>query len=454
MTGSLLAEMCSTKTIALLIFTLCPLYYASYRLRVGKALTRAESYNSKDDFANQWTNVSILGPFDPSGIRKYCDATKWRPNLIFTLDEVPGGIGNIRLITFNFIIHAIDSGAAIRLPGSTMRSASDLTDLWHGQLKSFSRMWDEQHFMTSISEVCPGMQVHQPGEKASTTRRIDDVYESPHRRVDWDPDNTREATYEHTTRWLQDHNVDLDSPTEVTVRHDYWEIETRALGQKFRLNFGKMFATRHDCRRWAAMAVANLASKYTISIDATEVIHTNAYYGAHLRTEQDAAQTGWFKKEGPLEVGVNYTEQTDAYLAHAAEYGLRVMYVATGNATELARFTEKAANASPPVQVTSKWDLLSQEDVDALSQLDWDQQALVDLEILMRCTIFGGMAKSSFSFTISTTRMAYLEAVGKPLGYNWRMPEIDGQIAFDDGLSRILGRNRIQEERGPAGFWP
>jgi hypothetical protein len=47
--------------------------------------------------------------------------------------------------------------------------------------------------------------------------------------------------------------------------------------------------------------------------------------------------------------------------------------------------------------VIDKWDLLDEPTSAGLKALQWDQQALIDLEILMRCSVFGGMAKSSFA---------------------------------------------------------
>lgn len=178
--------------------------------------------------------------------------------------------------------------------------------------------------------------------------------------MDFDAGNTREAAVEYTTGWLRDRGFDGTTPSQVSVRHTMWEVDTRSLSSssELRRQFGQLFPFRADARRYAALAIQTLSTKYALPINPSDNLHTKAYYGAHLRTEQDTVSAGWFNPNTATEVGLNYTEQTDAYLAHAAEHGLRVMYVATGNSSELERFASKALAATPPVEVTSKWDLL------------------------------------------------------------------------------------------------
>lgn len=441
------------KAAVLVALTLPPLYYVSYNLRSAHTIFKF-SNSDPEPFFKQWLDHPLLGPFEPAPIRKHCAEIKWRPNLVFKLDESNGGIGNVRAHVLDFTLFAMEAGAAMVLPQMTVRSTSDLFDVWHGRQAGFSRMFDEGLFRKMMAEACPQMRIYQPGEAEGLVTVVGVAYDARSRRMDFDPGNTAEAAYEYTTAWLHDHSVDEETLSQVTVRHTIWEVDTRSLGADFRRNFGMIFSFREDARRYAASAVRNLASKYGLRIDPADHLHQHAYYGAHLRTEQDTVSAGWFNPNTATEVGLNYTEQTDAYLAHAAEHSLSVMYVATGNATELKRFKIKAAESTPSVTVASKWDLLPGEEAAALAELDWDQQALVDMEIMMRCSVFGGFAKSSYSFAIAIARNAYLEAHGRPLGYSWRMREMNDQIAFDDALSRILGRNELNERKCPRGCWP
>jgi hypothetical protein len=85
--------------------------------------------------------------------------------------------------------------------------------------------------------------------------------------------------------------------------------------------------------------------------------------------------------------------------------------------------------------------------------LTWDQQGLVDYEVLKRCSKFSGIVKSSFAFNIAMTRSQWLEDRGVVVDPYYVADAEDG-VAFDDGLSRIVGRDAFHEHRIPRGMWP
>jgi hypothetical protein len=194
--------------------------------------------------------------------------------------------------------------------------------------------------------------------------------------------------------------------------------------------------------------VKNLASKHNIRVDPRDAIPRAAFYGAHLRTEADARNAGWLN-----EPNSNFSAQTDAYIAQALKHNLHTIYVASGNATDLALFKAKAAAHRPPLNVTSKFELLPRNEAAALRELSWDQQALVDYAVLQRCSIFGGVVKSSFSYRIAITRNQWLEDQGR-VSDPWFVMHEEVGVAFDDGISRILGRDGWHELRIPRGTWP
>ncbi|KAI7108277.1 hypothetical protein KC352_g36609, partial [Hortaea werneckii] len=173
-----------------------------------------------------------------------------------------------------------------------------------------------------------------------------------------------------------------------------------------------------------------------------------AFYGAHLRTEADAQAIGWLN-----EPNTNFSAQTDAYIAHALSHGLRTIYVSSGSAEEIARFASKAASHSPPLTVVSKHSLLPPQGLRDLDALTWDQQALVDYEVLLRASVFGGFVKSSFSYNIAMTRAQWGKDRGRVVE-PWRVLHEEVGVAFDDGLSRVVGRDGWHEGRIPRGMWP
>lgn len=73
--------------------------------------------------------------------------------------------------------------------------------------------------------------------------------------------------------------------------------------------------------------------------------------------------------------------------------------------------------------------------------------------MLQRSSAFGGVAKSSFSFGIETKRAQWGEDMGRVVDPFYATHAEVG-VAFDDGLSRILGRDGFHEARIPRGMWP
>lgn len=116
------------------------------------------------------------------------------------------------------------------------------------------------------------------------------------------------------------------------------------------------------------------------------------FIGIHLRTEADA------EKFWPT-----YADQEDGYLAKAAEIGLPIGYIASGNLTETRRLS-KAASEQIGLTLVSKHDILSQEDLELLRSLSWDQQGLIDYIVLAGSEYFAGNSRSSFSISMCLKR--------------------------------------------------
>ncbi|KAI7057293.1 hypothetical protein KC327_g16579 [Hortaea werneckii] len=81
------------------------------------------------------------------------------------------------------------------------------------------------------------------------------------------------------------------------------------------------------------------------------------------------------------------------------------------------------------------------------------RRALVDYEVLQRASVFGGFVKSSFSYNIAMTRAQWGEDRGRVVE-PWRVLHEEIGVAFDDGFSRVVGRDGWHEARIPRGMWP
>lgn len=91
-----------------------------------------------------------------------------------------------------------------------------------------------------------------------------------------------------------------------------------------------------------------------------------------------------------------YEVQTSLFLEQAAAANLPVMYVASGNQTEVARF-RKDARLTHNMAIVTKSELLEEQDLEQLQRLTWDQQALVDFLVMLKASGFSGVGHSSFA---------------------------------------------------------
>jgi hypothetical protein len=169
----------------------------------------------------------------------------------------------------------------------------------------------------------------------------------------------------------------------------------------------------------------------------------DGFLGAHLRVEADAE---FAKFPG-------YQSQAPFYLEEAQRLNLTTIYLATGSPEHRERFQKDARALGITVYV--KEDLLEPEELAVLKSLTWDQQALVDYDVLLYSCRFCGAVRSSFSWLIVADRTTLPEA---------EYSRIQGSIAansimrgrkdgrYVDGLSSIVGK--WESTRPPVGTWP
>lgn len=433
--------------------TLLPLYYGSWRYHITHprgAVFLPASHTSawSDEFVGDWLGAHVVEPFDPAPLAAYCNASTWRPNLVFNLDDANGGIGNVRGNVLDFVFYAIEAGASIMLPGRASRSQTEISNVWGGRA-AFDSFFDEDWFLHAIDAACPQMVVYRPQAEHSMVAPLPGRYQPWSRRMDEEKANSRKAYLEHLDTWLNETGqYKQDEPNVANLERTLWNFDTRSLPDGVRRNIGQLLRINPTVRRLAASVVQKLATTYSIDFDPAESVPRRAFYGAHLRTEADAVSAGWLNAPN-----ANFSAQTDAYMQHALKYNFRVMYVASGNETDLALFAEKAAQHVPPLNVTSKLALLAPAEADELAALTWDQQALVDYEVLQRCSVFGGFVRSSFSYNIAMTRNQWLRDRGRAMD-PWFVIHSESGVAFDDGVSRVIGRDELHEARIPRGMWP
>lgn len=287
----------------------------------------------------------------------------------------------------------------IRSRGTTLSTLKTDIDV------PFTYFFDVEHFTNTLSEACP--QIHI----------------IPHRNDLWDQPSTGKAvllspndlskTFVAQTvlanpgKWSSDFKEHLNTthPTPFSASEPVLiSLETPLL--QFPLsyddpflvaNFGRMLRFRQDVRRLAATLLYAMDKKYGMGVDPDlPGVHPKLFYGAYLRTAADAKAAGW----------TPYVHQAEKYLKHAQHHKLQTIYLMTGNEADAKTFTETAANLS--VSVPTKEELLAgkgyQRELREMKSLTWDQKGLIDYEVLLRSSVFGGTHESSFSWNVAMRR--------------------------------------------------
>jgi hypothetical protein len=176
---------------------------------------------------------------------------------------------------------------------------------------------------------------------------------------------------------------------------------------------------------------------YQLNVDTRQVIFKNGYFGVHLRTERDSQQ-GWPPSKYEYS---KYETQSTFYLEQAVASKLSVIYVASGDASQLSRFSEDAKAYN--LNVTTKQELLQGEDRQQLEAMTFDQQALVDWLVLLKSSQFAGVGHSSFAWNIALWRHMFAD---------WK-DHLRGPQLMSDDISQIYGTVNQYREYGCC-LWP
>ncbi|KAI1358158.1 hypothetical protein F5Y08DRAFT_322521 [Xylaria arbuscula] len=359
-------------------------------------------------------------------LKRVCDEATWIEGLVYICDNNSGGIGNIRNYIQTCIRYALEAGATgLTIPKIRKRSEKDLADLFTDFLP-FDYMFDEQHFRDAFNTNCPQITLYNdikdiPG--AGESPKINNITPKDLGNRDgcenMDQNRHTDRFGQSFRKWLKDE------------KHGH--LPTKEQPRLIRFNWGVLFDWQiyRDGPEMAATfgGILKLNDKFLrLGKKTLEKMHefaradgvkNGAFLGVHLRTESDA-----------LGFWPHYDVQSEAYLKQAQKRGYRTAYLATGNLTEADNFIDAAIEMAQ-MRVVTKMDLLSDEELDELESLSWDQQGLIDYVVLLGSEFFLGVQPSSFSIHIAMKR--HLRTGGL-----YTRPYKTGTEG--DGLSHIVGK--------------
>jgi hypothetical protein len=360
-------------------------------------------------------------------LERLCGETKWQDGLVFVCDNNSGGIGNIRNFVLTCIRYAIEAGATgITMPQIQRRSETDLANIFSTSFQPFNYFFDEEHFRKSLETHCPQMKIFSTKMDVPHPEKTQEITEFYPKDLNVDLDGCDgrgvnrhlDQFRQKFDQWIIDNKRPSSWEEPTTLRFKwatFFEWPVVRDGPEFAATFGDLLRINKNIENIAVKTIMELQKFAGAEPDGTHI--AAPYLGVHLRTESDA-----------LNFWPDFNTQSDGYIREAESRNIRHAYLASGNATDGRRFGKKAYEKMG-LNVTQKMDLLTGDDLKALTDLSWDQQALVDFLVLSKSTHFTGCSFSSFAMNIGMKRHLMTGGINsRP----WRSP--------GDAFTTLVGR--------------
>jgi len=270
-------------------------------------------------------------------------------------------------------------------------------NLQTGHRLPFTYLFDLDYFNSTLASSCPQITLlpsHDDLHLKSTpldpkTLAVSLIHDTWPEMIEVEGWSAAFASYLHRHH----PSISAENPALITLATPLFQFPLSYDKPEFVSSFGRILRFRPDVRRVAATVLYALANSSSGSMEDVE------FYGAHLRTAEDAKAASW----------TNYSVQSHNLLSSATKHGLRSIYLATGLPSDRTTFIADAAALTHPIAVTTKSLLLSSpaytREREEMQSWTWDQQALVDYEVLLRSAAFGGTWESSFAWNIAVRRI-------------------------------------------------
>ncbi|KAB5581182.1 hypothetical protein GE09DRAFT_988232 [Coniochaeta sp. 2T2.1] len=399
---------------------------------------------SREAFIQDFLATDITGAYNGQSLYDLCQEQKWDESVIFECPPLEGGYGNVRQETLQCLRMTIAVGGSMIMPQISIRNPNDISDFRTSDMAPFSYLFDEEHFKNTLASYCPQLKIYDSLDSLSGYPSVDNpISLTPIDLPGLDKNDKVIAKPEQYPlafgEWLKRENNPPKSHVRIAFTNRIiWTWPTSSDPPAFVRSFSSIIRPRLDIRLLAASALYTLKQRYGLpaSVRPINGLQRDTFVGVHLRVEADANKFGF----------TNYSLQADYFLRRLAELsaevkakgnGELVIYVASGDEEQVARFAEQIA----PLRVATKRELLDGGQLDALS---WDQQALVDLLMLERSSYLMGVRESSFTWTLVLKRAAAVNWVvgGFPTGPCW--------VNGPKGEKRRRG---CKEDLAPEEFW-
>ncbi|KAH8912938.1 hypothetical protein BR93DRAFT_964072 [Coniochaeta sp. PMI_546] len=429
---------------------------------VEKAAIEQEALE-KETFIKDILSTDIRGVYDGQALYNLCSSKniKWKPSIVFECPALEGGYGNVRNAALTCLRLAIEAGGSLVMPKISHRNPKDIGDFRTKNMMPFSYLFDTAHFKSTLATYCPQLVIHDSLEDLKKHPGISKnaltltPFQLPNITRDGPLINNPSKVRKSFHAWLKTANTGHHSPIRVSLTpRIIWTWPTAHDPASLVRSFSSVIRLSREVRLPAAEALYTLASEHMppSPLPGSRTDFTLPFIGIHLRAEKDAKQYRL----------TNYTLQTNYYLSRlqndllpsltssssSGENATIPIYIASGDPAQIARFARQLSFVSPAIEVVTKADLLPNS---TLSALSWDQQALIDYQVMERAAYVMGVRESSFAWTLALKRAAAANWVvgGFPAGPCWVADDDeDEEVGEGEGRKAEDGVGKRGEDEG------
>lgn len=276
--------------------------------------------------------------------------------------------------------------------------STDRITLQTGTLVPFTTLFDLDHFTATLHGACPKLTIPRPSHSfapSPNTITLDPKTLATSLLHSAWPAMIAPAGWGNAFRHLYGRaNITLKETAVIELKDALFQWPLDYDTPELQHSFGRILRFRKDARRVAAAVSWGLIKSFGGNgfVD---------YYGAHLRTAEDSKAANWT----PYEV------QSRNLIEAAIARQSTLIYLASGSVEDTARFIALAAENN--ITAVTKDTILSSPTFaeerrvmgEGAEEWTWDVKALVDYEVLLRGSGFGGTWESSFAWNLAVRRM-------------------------------------------------
>ena len=313
-------------------------------------------------------------------LQSLCNTTNWNPNLYLNCTNIiirkervgefgePQGLFNVKSAMMSCVRWAIDIGGGFIIPRFAFRNEKELG--YFSEFGDFKMLFDDENLKKVVSENCPQLKIFDTHHNITYQK----IVAPEHTDFSF---HTLGTYKKRVDKLLENHNADPNILPVVI-----WENRA-SYGWDFSKEGSKIHKSMFESIQFQPY-LCNIGNNIKTMIGPSKFI------GFHLRIESDA---NWYTYEDLVSwflegLTSNYSD-------------IDTFYISVGVEDLERRFKQDMSNRG--YTVYSKWSFASLNSTlkEELGRLNFDQNAIVDFEVIRHSYAFFGVAASSFSYAVA-----------------------------------------------------